>query len=249
MIRRGIIFGFFLLSSPVRAYVDEPKGCWHSERQPCAVRATAAGEKFKFQQGSRQGTWASAKGTSWIIEDQDLKLLTGKIWIQTSAKFNVVTNQVKFEADGEFWIENASSKTKVINLSGNALHLALVSSVNQSQETQTLPVGFENWFGSLDSSGQASRGILRPVAKAEFFKVWAQKMKVSEVVAKKKMADWKELWQDSAVVSADLYTEVVHRAIAQNEQKKNEIARRKENVIEEQQRLRKMFRARNGLQD
>jgi hypothetical protein len=116
-----------------------------------------------------------------------------------------------------------------------------------TEKTLGIPLGFQNWFGDLNSLGSVSQGVLRPIDKSAFFKSWAKHMKANRLLASEKVEQWKELWKNSAQMGSNLYSEIAQRMIAKEDQKRSEAQRRRADQIQEQSRLRKMFRERNGL--
>lgn len=238
-----IIVTFSFLKA--NAYVDEPLGCLQAEKLPCAVRATFAGEKFHYKKREVQANWLAAKKASWVLDEQGFKFISGQVWLQSSVQFSVRTNSVVTLANSELWLESVEERTKIANLSGDSLNLKLAA----TGEKQSLPVGFENWFSGLDSAGQVSHGVPKAVDKVQFFKDWAQKLRVSDSFAKEKIAEWKEQWKNIASLSSEIYSGAVKRAIAQQEQKELKEIQARERKREEQRKLRKMFRARNGLEN
>jgi hypothetical protein len=249
MSRSQFFFLTLLLCTASHAFVDEPAGCWGARKIPCAVRATKAGEAFYYSRPgaeSFQFELIAAKKASWLLQQEGLKLLEGELWVKSSRDLRVETNQIFAVAQGEFWIQLQGSKTELKNLEAEFTRLQMTGLPGDGKRV-SLPVGFENWYGGLNSDGDLNVGVLRPIDRVPFFSSWARQMKVSKPLAVEKIEKWREIWQAATDASSELYARVVERKIASEENRLREVQRRKDEAASEKRQLLQMFRERHSL--
>jgi hypothetical protein len=249
MSRVLILIIVLTLSSAGIAMVDLPAGCWQSQKVPCAVRASHAGEAFTYHQAGGQAMefeLVAEKKASWVVQVDGIKLIQGEFWVKSSKDLIILSNSISAQVNGEFWIDVKEDITEIKNLQAEFKKLQMTGSV-QGEEDVTLPVGFENWYGTLNSEGKLNMGVLRPIDRAPFFSTWARHMKISKAVAVAQIEKWKEIWTGAVAASSELYARVIERKIANEEAKRRELQRRIDEEAAEKRQLRQMFRVRHSL--
>jgi hypothetical protein len=87
----------FLVGQVSQAYIDEPRGCWQSLKLPCAMSSSKAGELFSWSSKEQSAEWSASNKSSWIVEQQGLKLLSGRLWLKKSEQFSLRTSQLSLK--------------------------------------------------------------------------------------------------------------------------------------------------------
>lgn len=237
-----ILFSFhFSQADQSLGIVDSPMGCFSKKAYPCSLRVTEA--YLAFERGENQFHLAENSALLFWSPSQ-VQLLQGKVWIRDSKELAVkISSSLQIHVTGEWFFEKQPDATMLArNLSGGARFESRF--VFQSE---ALPVGFQNWFGQIDSSGQISRGVIRPIAQAPFLKSWLPVSGLPIALAKKRAANYKALWSEAVEQSASLYQQVIERRLASHEEKARRLAAQKASREAERAQLKKMYREKNGL--
>jgi hypothetical protein len=168
-------------------------------------------------------------GGAWVLKSQDLKVrISPLLTLQVTGEFFF-----RYQPDSTILVRNLSGEVK--------FHSARVFA------SEALPLGFQNWYGPLDASGQISRGMIRPIEMAAFLKDWYSMSGLSVAEMKTRVQEYREAWKDGLDLSSELYSQVVLRRIASVEEKERKKWERHQASERERRKLRNMFRDRNGL--
>ena len=223
--------------------VDSPSRCFSQRVYPCSLRVT--GGLLSFEKDSQKYQLADQSSLE-ILSVSKIKILQGSLWVKEARELQVQVSPVlTLKINGEVFMQKTSDTVlSVRNLSGQ---VGFESPHVFSNEF--LPIGFENWYGPLDSQGQVSRGVIKPISMTDFLKVWIPVSGLSFAEMKRATKEYKELWREALDQSTSFYKEIVERRIASQEEKEREAQRMREAQQKEQAKLRKMFREKNGLID
>lgn len=224
-----------------KAFVDSPAGCFSAKKYPCSLKATGA--YLNFEREAQKYHLADKSALIFWSESQ-VQLMQGKLWIVDSKELSLkVSPALHLKFSGEFFIEKQPDATMLVrNLNGIVFFESKYVFANEA-----LPVGFQNWFGPMDSSGQISRGVIRPIVLADFLKAWMPISGLPVSIAKKNMLSYRELWKEGVEQSAQLYQQIIERRLASHEEKARKLNARKQALQNEQKLFKKMFREKNGL--
>jgi hypothetical protein len=230
-----------LLQAEENSFVDSPEGCFAAKRYPCSLRAV--GPFLSFERDSQKFHLAP-QSALLFFSPASVQLMKGKLWIQNSQDLSVKASpNLQMQFTGEFFIEKQSDATLLVrNLSG---HVAFQS--RSVFKNESLPIGFQNWYGPLDASGAVSRGIIRPIVITEFLRSWIPISGLSVAAGKKALLDYREQWKEGVEQSAQLYKEVIERRLASHEAKERKQRAREQALKKEQDQFRQMYREKNGL--
>ena len=226
-----IIAILFLIPIQALAVVDEPTGCLASKSFPCAARA-------KKNETLQVGAWKvhlfSGASVQWDLES-DLRILSGKAWIQAGEgelvfpglRYSLDKSElISFLQDGKLYIQNLEGSGHIKS--------EFVADIG-------LPVGFENWYGSMTSAGKLEQGVIRP------FDVVAVLKDVKTLKTSVAMKDQMEVWKKSQSQTGDYYQRSVQQQVdsmqamlkARSDKAREEQAERREMI--------RMFRERHAL--
>ncbi len=222
-------------------FVDAPAGCFRKKAYPCKVRVSSG--FLAFEKASNQFHLGESSSLLFLGESE-VQLLQGQLWVPASKHLVVrSTSALKVAVSGEWFFQRQENAQFLLrNLDGEIRFLSRFVFASE-----TLPVGFENWYGTLDSSGQISRGVIRPIDMKEFLTAWMPLAGSSVAEMRKATLEYKQKWGEAVSKSASLYQEVVERRMASHEDKARRQAERKRSEEAERERIRQMFREKNGL--
>lgn len=222
------------------AFVDSPAHCFAKKSYPCSVRVM--GSYLAFEREAQMYHLAD-RSAVLFLGPSEIQLMQGSLWVKDSKGLTVKVSPVfSFQVAGEIFLEKKGLDLFVRNLRSE---IAFDSKLVFASEA--LPVGFENWYGPLDVSGQVSRGMIRPIAMNEFLKAWIPVSGASIAEIKKQTLHYKNDWKGALELSSQIYQQVVERRIASQEEKALRAAQKRRSQLDEQARLRQMFRQKNGL--
>ncbi len=235
----------FLAGLPVAqaamGFVDLPKGCFGKEVYPCQVRVS--GGFLTIERSGLQMHLSDQSSLSFLSQNE-VQLLSGQIWVRKSQNLNLrLSALLKMKLSGEWFFERAADATILArNLQGDVRFES-----SKVFENEALPVGFQNWFGGLDATGQISRGLIRPIEMAAFLKEWLPLSGFSRAEMQSQIGEYRELWKEGPEISAQFYGQVVSRRLAAVEEKERKQQERAEALRQERLKIRNMYRNRNGL--
>jgi hypothetical protein len=237
----GLLLGLPAAHAEGLVYVDEPAGCFDRAAYPCAVRAL---EPLKLQRGDDVFQFAADTSVVWLSPD-DLRVIEGRIWIEKSNKLSLrLLGGDSVVMNGEFLITHQEDQSLlVMNLNGSVQFPA-----KGFLKSEALPVGFQNWYGRRMTEGNVERGVVRPIEVATFVDSWARTGVSTKAARLDKVKLYKKLWRGNVDQSAVLYKDIVERRIASQEDAASARARREQKAQAEREKLRQMFREKNGLE-
>ena len=228
----ALILAFSLQGLQVQAFVDQPEGCWtkSNDQGACAVRAShrewlSSPDGAKILLGAGSGLIRSKAGEEWQV-------LVGQIWLETEKAVQVRYFQQTFQVQGESWWAKSADQIKVTVFSGS------VETQFNSAVTELVPAGFENWWQL------GSRGVIKPVQATKTLRDWNRWTQLSKDESKARLQAYRELWADRVQVGSDLYQAIIDRRIASVESREKSEQMRRARALQEQQKMRKMFRSR-----
>jgi hypothetical protein len=224
-----------------KPYVDSPQNCYEKEKYPCNLRIS---EGFlAFERGDQQ--FHLAKQSALLFHGASkIQVLQGQLWIRNSKKLTLVLSPaLEIQLDGEFFVEKRADLTsRIHNLAGTARFLSKYVFASES-----LPLGFENWYGAMDTSGQVQRGVIRPIEIADFLKSWIPVSGLPMAQLKKNLELYRDSWSETTEASAQMYQQVIERRIASHLEKERKQLERRRSVEQDQSRYRQMFREKNDI--
>lgn len=222
-------------------FVDSPEQCFVKHRYPCSLRVSQGFLSFERES---QKYHLAEKSSLLFVSPSQVQLLQGRVWVQDSKSLRIkISSALQMTISGEWFFEKQMDSTLLArNLSGEALFNSKFVFAHES-----LPLGFQNWFGPVDSTGQISRGVIRPIAVADFLRAWLPLTGLSVAESKKRSQNYKSLWAGNVEQSATLYKQVVQRRLASQQEKAQKKADQRAKRLAEQAELKKMFRQKNGL--
>lgn len=239
-----LMLGFSLGFSSAWAgpeFADSPAGCFSKNIYPCSLRVT--GSFLSFEREFQKYHLGDGSAVLFLSADE-IQLLQGVLWIRESKDLTVkVSPPLRMRISGEHIFQKKGLDLHVFNVDG----LVQFKSAFVFQ-SEALPKGFQNWYGQVDSSGQVSRGMIRPISMGDFLRAWMPVSGASLAEAKKMILHCKENWKDAVEISAGIYQEVAERRIASDQAKIRLSQEAKRRKLTEQAQLRQMYRSKNGLE-
>lgn len=216
--------------------MDEPTGCYASEKFPCAIRAL--GVSLSIVQ--KNYAFKLKKDSNLIFYGKNqARLLDGAVWVVQGEALKLQTTHIQVSGRGDYWVEKFNSeRTLVRNLNADIQILA------GGKNHEVLPVGFENWFGGLQSDQNLAKGIVRPIEKGYFLSLWNQTAQLSKKNTIQKIGFYRQLWDKNIEGSSQLYREIVQRKLASVELKEKQRVKQEQKNKEERESLRQVFRSR-----
>jgi hypothetical protein len=247
MMKSGWILLFLsLFSVPVWAelkFVDLPQNCYAKKTYPCQVRISGGSLTIERE---AQVLHLADQGAISFLSANELQFLSGAAWIEKANALTVKVSAVlKIQISGEWLLKKEKDATMVMrNLAGEARFLS-----DRVFPNEALPVGFQNWYGLLDTSGSVSRGMIRPIEVGEFLRDWLPMSNLSVAEMKHQISSYKERWKGALEQSAQLYAQVATRRIAAVEERERLKLEKAVSLRQEREKLRQMYRDRNGLSE
>jgi hypothetical protein len=223
------------------SFVDSPEQCLGLEKFPCSVRAVKG--PISLEKGSHVFVLESDSSLSFLSAEE-FQLLSGKIWIEKSEQLSLkISPKLAVTLTGEFMVEKIADRVWVKNLNGEtAFRSPLVF------QSESLPIGFENWYGRITTLGSIERGIIKPIELKSFLVSWLPLAQNSVAELKKKVAEFRENWSKAAEQSSELYKEVVERRMASVAAKELSHQQQMEKTRKAIQKIREMYRQKNYLE-
>lgn len=224
-------------------FVDLPKGCHSRQVYPCQVRVN--GGFLAIEQGGQSLQLADQSALSFLASNE-VQILAGSLWVRKSQDLTVRMSPLLALSlsSGEFFFSRQSDSALLVrNLAGEVGFES-----DRVFANEVLPVGFQNWYGPLNTNGQISRGMIRPIDMAAFLKDWLSMSGLSRAEMRHQIESYRESWKDGLELSVELYSQVVSRRIAAVEEKERKKQERLSALRQERLRLRNMYRAKNGLE-
>lgn len=221
--------------------VDNPVNCFAEKKYPCSLRSQTEG--LKFERGSVVYVLGDKSSLKWISEDR-IQLLQGRVWLQNAKDIAVMGHpQFEFSFSGEIFLQKQSDGNLLVrNLGANVqFHSPGVF------KEESLPVGFQNWYGRLNFQKQVDRGILRAIDVTAFIKTWIPMSNLSIAEAKGRVHEWKESWNSAVEASAQFYQEIVERRLASQIELDQRRADRQKAALDERSRIRQLYRQKTGF--
>lgn len=236
-----LFFAVSLRAAPALLFVDLPKNCFAGKVYPCSLRSTNG--MLKFERGSESYQLGAQSAVRFLKEDQ-VQLLTGSLWIEKSTSLQFIVNpEIKLTLDGDFFLEKQKESVVLVrNLNGVAGF--------QSRflfKEESLPMGFENWYGTLTTQKQISRGVIRPIEALPFLKSWSPISGLSPAEVKKRVQFYRKNWSENIEVSTQFYQEVIERRLASQESLDQARVNRLKAASAEKSRIRQMYRQKAGF--
>lgn len=222
-------------------YVDLPQGCFTKKTFPCALRSTAGALKFESVSGSYfLGDLSSVRFTS----ANQIQLLSGSLWIERSQQLEFVANpELTLKLAGEFFLEKQKAGMVLVrNLNG-----VVEFDSRFLFKAESLPLGFQNWYGTLTTQKQINRGVIRPIEVLPFLKVWQPVAGLSPAETKARVHVYKQSWAEGVEISSQFYKEVVERRLASQAELDQRRVDRQKAALNEQKRIRQMYRQKAGF--
>ncbi len=228
-------------SSYASSYVDFPTGCASSGSYPCLLRAID--RNMAFNQGEQKFI-LSKKSSVKLIGPAEFEILDGQLWVAQSQALNFFLSPgLSLILNGDFFLQRENDHSvRVRNLAGKTQFVSKAVLPSES-----LPTGFENWYGGLGTDGQIQRGVIRPIEISGFLKSWLPVCEYSSAEIKKALLIYRDLWSETTEISASLYKEIIERRLASSEEKLSLAKTKAHHSKQEQNRYRQMFRERNNL--
>lgn len=222
-------------------FVDLPHQCFQKKSYPCQIRVS--GNFLSFERSGNRFHLAE-KSSLRFRSESEIQLLEGHVWVKDSKNLKVYSSPVlSFQVHGEwFFSKKDREDLAASNLNGEIEFLS-----KYVFSSESLPVGFQNWYAGLDSTGQVSRGVIRPIEMKEFLKNWIPVSGTSFAGMKKAAHEYKQRWSEALAKSSDLYQEIVERRLASHEEKKRREIERQRQAEREKSQMRRMFREKNGM--
>ncbi|MEZ0391719.1 MAG: hypothetical protein ACAH59_05860 [Pseudobdellovibrionaceae bacterium] len=222
-------------------FIDSPSKCFSQRKYPCSLRVSRRMHSFERE---AQRYHLGENGALLFLSESQIQLMQGVLWIQSSKDLEVKSSSaLSMKLSGEWLLEKRPDTSLLFrNLKGSIDFQSKFVFTNES-----LPVGFQNWYGPMDSSGQISRGMIRPLVLKDFLQVWIPLSGLSLAEVKRQTADYKKTWGNTVEQSSKFYQQVAERRLASQEEKARKLAAQKASRQQEQSDFRQMFRKKNGL--
>lgn len=224
-----------------KSFVDFPAGCIKDKRYPCTIKSAKMPLEFEIGRGQYSLGEQSALRLESASKSQ---LLQGSAWVRAgeNQEFKINAN-VMIEFSGDIFAE----KSKDMLMHVKNLNAEINFHSKHVFKEESLPVGFQNWYGSLAVDGQVLRGIIRPIEKEVFLKSWMPLAGGSAAELRKLAKSYLDLWVDTISASGDLYQQVAERRLASVKEKEKQATDRAQKKRHEEADLRRLYREKNGL--
>lgn len=226
-------------------YVELPEQCLAKKIFPCQLKAVSKELELEIS-GHRL---VLEKNTMVEIRSNDqYRLLQGRVWFTPTKsaegdRILILHSNLKIKFDGEIFVEKVSPETHTVyNLDSNVqIQSELIF------QNEVLPIGFQNWYGALATTGQISRGIIRPIDKDLLVRIWTPMSGLSFAEASAKLRILVKSWEKNVDLAAGLYQQVIERRLASQSEKENQAKLRKQKMQDLDAELRALYRQKNGL--
>ncbi len=212
--------------------VDLPVGCFQHQT-PCALTFVKGG-KTKIHEIEV----AFSPGASVLIREQEIELLSGKMWSDQFEDTRIRHGVVSAALTGDVLLEKSDDQLSIINLNG-------VVQVSGGRKTaEPIPSGFQNWYRGLGQRGEFIQGVLEPVRPEDFLSTWVGLSQFSLSEAQERASTYAKNRKVAVEESAKLYHDILQmrRIAAEEQDRRVQIANAKRQ--QEQQHFKKMMRNR-----
>lgn len=220
---------------------DHPAQCFGKKIYPCSLRSLSGG--LRFERAGMSYVLGSKSSIKFLMEDQ-IQILEGSLWVENSKDLQIFAHpHFGFGVSGEVFLQKNTDGTLLVRNLGGEVQFKSPYLFKQ----EALPVGFQNWYGRLNSQKQIDRGVFRAIEVAAFLKAWIPMSNLSVAEAKGRVLVWKESWSRAVEMSAQFYQEVVERRVASLEELDQQRARRQKAARDEQNKIRQLYRQKTGF--
>lgn len=236
--KTALVFIFFLSVLPAKALVEEPDHCVEKMLPTCLVKTQKKPELVRW---GKTLVWL-AKESMFELKGEGLRGLQGSAWVQSTTEIPFSTSYIQGTLNGDVWISHFPEKTLIRHLSGE-----IFIRHTGSREIMSLPVGFENWYGGLQTDGKAFAGTLRALPASPFLVEWFKEFKVPPELAKKIWQIWSQAWRGNVEAGSEIYQAAMDRQVAATRAQQQAHQRSQERQKQEAAALRQLYRSKNGL--
>ena len=98
----------------------------------------------------------------------------------------------------------------------------------KDQKILDVPAGFEVWVGRLETNGASQHGLPKQISIADHLIRWAHLEPGEKETQIERANRLKALWKDRAEMGAELYTQVIDRQLASEQEVLRKEQQRKE---------------------
>jgi len=227
------------------SYVDLPSGCFVREKFPCSLRTYADGlivEKKDYRIVLKPSTVISWKS------GRHLRFVSGDVWLESRQSLMLDMNsRLSVEFIGQVTLSSVyePGQLRLQNMSASEIHF-------KSEDllvSESVPVGFENWYSILASGGELQRGVMKPIDKIGFFKNWMSVAVLSPAELKKNFKYFSSLWRGNVEQAAEYYQKIIERRIATYQEIQENKKQEKIHKKNQQEKIRKLYREKNFLNE
>ncbi len=237
------IFSLAAVSSD--GFVDSPAGCFLKEKYPCKLRVASGSFAGHLTISRERQSFNLSPDTSVLFTSAtQIEVMEGSLWIKDSQQLTLILSpRLKVELNGQFFMERKKDHSAVLqNLNGEIkFHSPAVD------PSEALPLGFENWYGGLTTSGKIQRGIIRPIQTSQFLKNWIPICGLASAEMKKQLKSYRQSWIDTTEIASEMYQAVVERQLASQAEKQQRSSQRRQLVKKDEQNFRRLYREKNNL--
>lgn len=232
-------------SSSRSSYVDLPSGCFVHQKFPCSLRTSEDGlvvEKKDYRIVMKPSTVIS-----WKTE-RDLRFVSGDAWFDSRQPLMLeMSSRLSVEFLGQVSLSSVfeAGQLRLQNMSASEFHFKS----DDLLVSESVPVGFENWFSILSSGGELQRGVLRPIDKIAFFKNWMSVAVLSPAELKKNFKYFSSLWRGNVEQASEYYQKIIERRIATSQEIQENKKQEKIHKKLQQEKIRKLYRQKNFLNE
>jgi hypothetical protein len=220
--------------------VDSPDQCFSLDKFPCSVRSVDQALTIEKTSGR---FIVGPHSSVHFVTASEIQLLEGKIWFERADGLHLkISPKLKILLNGEFFAARESDKSILRNLNGDAQFQSDLVFKNE-----TLPVGFENWYGRITTAGAIERGIIKPIELKTFLVEWLPLAQNSPAELKQMVSGYKQSWSKAAMISSEFYKEIVERRMASVEAKELSQQQQVEKARRAIQKIRELYRQKNYL--
>ncbi len=193
----------------------DPPSCRES-KEDCRVQAGAAKLSLPVGRGQldvardsllerKEGHWKLLKGTARLKKGR-LECIDGSV-----------------ETNGEAWILDEGGEQVVVRAIDEDLKVKM-----KDQKILDVPAGFEVWVGRLETNGASEHGLPKQISIADQLIRWAHLEPGEKETQIERANRLKALWKDRAEMGAELYTQVIDRQLASEQEVLRKEQQRKE---------------------
>lgn len=224
--------------------VTEPFDCLEKKEYPCSLKTESERSwTWKWEDGRVE----FSKRTMAILESPgEVRLLEGSLILYSesgSAWLRTVFGDLAL-SEGVAMVRRDQSKGK---FEVNALIGEVLIYPRGAKEILSLPQGYRNWLGEMQSGGSATSEIPQSINKQVVLEMWPRVFSGEPSEYFQKLRDFHSSWMEAVKNIGPFHQTLVERRLAFIEEERRLAEARRAQAEAEKRTLRELFRRKNFL--